>query len=185
MRLYCCYTPSHERLFREVFKPSVPQGFELTAHRLELQGRALFLSPEFLEGIRAKVRLIAQSLRDHPGEVLVWSDVDVLFLDFTPGMARGLLQDSGNDLLFQRSTRTGPTLNSGFFICLSTPEMAALFQSTLERIEREPHRNEESVLNEVLPGSPLPWGYLPPPFMSAPWAGLPPATWRFTMPLPS
>lgn len=161
MKLYCCYTESHSRLFNDYFLPSIPPDLELVAHKLDMQGEDHFLSPRFLECITTKVRLIIDSLKASPGEGLIWSDVDILFFQFSSRQALALLEENGADILFQRSCFHNKDANTGFFICRANPQTIAFFQSVEEQMRREPHRNEESIVNEKLHSCPLKWTYLP------------------------
>ena len=164
MKLYCCYTPAHELLFREHFAPTIPVGVELVAERLEIDGSGDFLSPEFLRCIREKIRRIRMSIARNPGEIIVWSDVDIAFCgDPVAEVAAAFRASPGRDVLFQREARSMPDVNTGFFGVRCGPEPAAFFERVEERLAAEPGKNEQAVVNDLLLGAsdPLRWGYLP------------------------
>ena len=52
--LFSCHTPAHKVLYRQVFLPSVPEGFEVRSTVLGIDGPGDFLSDEFLRCTRAK-----------------------------------------------------------------------------------------------------------------------------------
>jgi len=47
MLLFCCYTPAHEALYRQVFHPSVPEGFEVRSTVLGIDGPGDYLPRRF------------------------------------------------------------------------------------------------------------------------------------------
>lgn len=165
MRLSCCYSPAHEVLYREVFLPSVPGGFEVEATLIDEAGSGDFLSPEFLRCIRRKVGLIEQSLRDHPADLILWSDVDVQFVDISPLSLRQELDRSRCDILFQRESPRLPDVNTGFFVCRSNDPIKLFFELVRCHLNEHPHLNEQMTVNYLLtslPAEKLPrWGYLP------------------------
>ena len=80
MLLFCCHTPAHEVLYRQVFLPSVPEGFEVRSTVLGIDGPGDYLSDEFLRCIRAKLDLVVRSVEGNLGDIIVWSDVDIRVL---------------------------------------------------------------------------------------------------------
>ncbi len=75
MLLFCCYTPAHEILYRQVFLPSVPEGFEVRPTLLGIEGPGDYLSDEFLRCIRAKLDLVVRSVAENSGDIIAWSAV--------------------------------------------------------------------------------------------------------------
>jgi len=164
MKIYCCYTPAHEGLFRGYFLPSLPDGLPLESHRLEISGDGDFLSMEFLQCIRRKIRLIRDSLRANSGAIILWSDVDIIFQKDV----RGLVQQTfdGNpdlQLLLQREAKRLPDVNTGFLALRCGAETEKFFARVEARLVTEPDKNEQAVVNDLLlrDGDPLRWDYLP------------------------
>lgn len=173
MFLYCCYTPAHEILYREIFLPSIPAGFEVRASRLEIDGPGDFLSAEFLSWIRKKIDLVVQSIEENPGKVIVWSDVDIRFFDLTPDLLGVEMLSSDCELLFQRESPQISDVNTGFFVCRCTPVVLDFFRAVRAELDLHPEENEQMVVNRLLETSLRPknhrpslvsWGYLPPCF---------------------
>lgn len=163
VKVFCCYTPAHEVLLREYFEPSLPDDFELVAHAVPTPGAGDFLSPEFLECIRRKIDLVIASLKDHPGEVILWSDVDIIFLR---GSAHELLEElvsSGKDILFQTEGKLTKEVNTGFIVCRCGPSTIRFFEAIRDQLLSQPDKNEQWVANHLLQKGieNLEWGYLP------------------------
>jgi len=182
MRIFCCFTPAHEVLFRTVFLPSVPEGFELRATEIPLAGPGDFLSPEFLVCIRKKIDLVVRSIGENPGKLIVWSDVDIQFFKLVPQDLEVAIEASGKDILFQRESPRMTDVNTGFFVCRCGPTVMEFFSKVHEQLGRHPGDNEQMVVNRLLEGregaiesgeprtqSPereakITWGYLPKSF---------------------
>lgn len=164
MKIFCCYTPAHEILFSAHFSPSVPPGFEVQSHALSIAGAGDFLSREFLKCIREKVRLIRRSVLENEGELIIWSDVDIVFLrDAVSELER--IGGGGGDLWFQRESLRLPDVNTGFMMircCRATEEF---FSRVETRLWNSPDLNEQAIINSLLlEGDPIAWGYLPETF---------------------
>ena len=166
MKMYCCYTTSHERLFAEYFLPSLPPGFELETVVLDrLQSSGEFASAGYLECLQEKIRLVTDSLRQHPGELIVWSDVDIVFFDpATADDLRQRMESSGSDGLFMREGKTGPTVNGGFYVLRANGRTVAFFEGVSAYLAAHPTQLDQDAINNTLPedGSSLRWGHLPP-----------------------
>ena len=162
MKLFCCFTPAHEVLYREYFRPTVPAGFTVEAIRMEISGAGDFLSAEFLRCISQKVDLILQSILDHPGEVILWSDIDIQFFGVRPEDL--LTQLSTHAIAVQREGHRIAQVNTGFFVCRCDEPARRFFEQIKEGLQQNPATNEQTVAN-ILLASPqtasLAWTYLP------------------------
>lgn len=168
MHLFCCYTPAHEVLYREVFAVSVPPGYAIHATLINEDGSGDFLSPEFLRCIRRKVALVEDSLASQPEQILVWSDVDIRFANLPPSRLAADFMTAGTDILFQRESPRLTDVNTGFFVCRANTEVRSFFARVRESLENNPAINEQLAVNRLLfgaTGAGLPrWGYLPPSY---------------------
>lgn len=161
MKIFCCYTPAHEILFQEYFRPSLPEGWTLQTHRLEISGAGDFLSPEFLRCIREKIRLIQTSITENWGEWIVWSDVDIVFCS-SNGLQSDPWEQEPGDLFFQRENARIPDVNTGFVVIRCGRATADFFGRVAAGLERDPSKNEQAIVNELLAqGDPVRWSYLP------------------------
>src|SRR4051812_19412588 len=93
MKIYCCFTPAHEVLFKDYFLPTVPGGFTVTSSLLEIEGAGDYLSAEFLRCISGKIELVLKSIKDNWGDVIVWSDIDIQFFNLQPALLLAQLDD--------------------------------------------------------------------------------------------
>lgn len=161
MRIFCCFTPAHEVLFRKIFLPSVPARFEVEPTEIALEGHGDFLSPEFLQCIKKKIDLVLKSITDHRGEVIVWSDVDIRFFKISPDALESALGQ--REIVFQKESPRLSDVNTGFFVCRCTEPVSGFFHKVAADLERHGGENEQMVINRILrEGSgDLSWGYLP------------------------
>lgn len=164
MKIFCCYTPAHEVLFRDYFCPSLPAGVDLVSTGLTISGNGDYLSPEFLQCIRRKVDLIRESIDRHAGEIIVWSDVDIIFLaDVLQPIKR--LADGSEEVWFQRESPRLGDVNTGFIVIRCGPQASGFFQRVAGALEERPDWNEQRVVNDLISnGDPVKWAYLPPSF---------------------
>lgn len=161
MKLFCCYTPAHEIVFRKHFLPSVPPSFAVQAEQIELEGPGDYLSPEFLRCIDRKAQLILDSLQANEDEVVAWSDVDIRFFDLSEG---DLLADLGaHDIAFQREGKVGAAVNTGFFVCRSNKRVFTFFEKMKELLLTNPAANEQFVVNNLMQTAfeKVSWTHLP------------------------
>lgn len=108
MKIYSCYTPSHKELFDGYFYKSLPSGLESCAHFVDVEGPGDFKSVGFLEAIKKKLCLIIESVEANPGSVIIWSDVDIVFLrDPTSSIEEIFDDDRDLDIAFQREGKIG------------------------------------------------------------------------------
>jgi hypothetical protein len=165
MHLFCCFTPAHRILYEEVFAPSLPRGFQVHPTLIEEPGKGDFLSPEFLRCIRQKLTLIRDSLENHQGQILIWSDVDIRFVNLTPQSLIADFHSTNSDIAFQRESPHLPDVNTGFFICRANPTVGALFHRVQALLAEKPAINEQMAMNQLLAGPNTPstptWSHLP------------------------
>jgi len=164
MKLFCCFTPAHEVLLKSCFLPSVPATFAVTAVKLEIEGAGDFLSAEFLQCILQKIELILTTVRENPGEVIVWSDIDIQFFDLDP--QKLLLELGEHDIAFQREGPSVQDVNTGFFICRCNAVVEKFFEQVREGLERDASTNEQYFINRLLRDglANISWSYLPPAY---------------------
>lgn len=166
MRLHCCYTPAHETLYRKIFLPSAPSGIALEATMVDQAGPGDFLSPEFLRCIRCKIELVEASLlAGDEGEILVWSDVDVRFVDLCGDELTKMLNSSGADIMFQQEAPWLRDVNTGFFVCRANEAVRKFFGSVRNSLQQDAAINEQMAVNRLLLEGEgirdLRWDYLP------------------------
>ncbi len=163
MKIFCCYTLSHDALYREDFLPTIPPGLTVQSEVIEMFGEGHYHSPQFVPCVVKKVDLILQSLHEHAGNVIIWSDVDIQFYRLTPEIAMAEL--GARDIAFQAAGVPPTDINSGFFICRCNERTIQFFEKVRHSLCHE-HAGEieERAINKLLPtlsDDELSWCMLP------------------------
>jgi len=162
MKVFCCFTPAHEILFSGYFQPSLPSDFEVRSTLLDLKGAGDFYSKEFMECIRRKIDLIVRSMEENDGQVILWSDVDIIYLESTAADLEAIYEASGKEVLFQAEGPKTTEVNTGFIVCRASPAMADFFREVGARLAADPGKNEQAVVNDMLrEGAKVSWSTLP------------------------
>lgn len=163
MKIFCCYTPSHNTLYYDDFLPTIPAGFTLQSELIQMFGEGHYDSPQFVPCVVQKVNLILQSLRQNAGSVIIWSDVDIQFYRLTPEIALAELGD--RDIAFQAAGVPVDEINSGFFICRCNERVIQFFEEVKRSLCNEcAGEIEERVIIKLLPrlcDDELSWCMLP------------------------
>ena len=163
MKIFCCYTSAHKSLLDSYFKPSLSADMELHAQLLDGdEGRGDYMSPEYVDCIHRKIDAVIESLRRYPGEVFIWSDIDIVFFRSVAADLEKLMAESGKDILFQREGAGKPEICGGFYVLRSTEKLRAFFEDVRAGIHADRGTHDQHVMNGLLPTYPnLAWGYLP------------------------
>ena len=131
----------------------------------------------FHHGCDVKIQHIVDLMDEHPGDLLVYTDCDVVFKrrDHFLGDLNWIktLLDQGEQIVFQRegagaSPRWPANVNIGLNVCRMTEEPRAFFAAVLEQMHtREyPHNWDQRVVNELLVGGyQIHWYAVPPGVM--------------------
>lgn len=162
MKLFYCYSQSHELLLRQYFLPTLPASFEPEGFFCESPGNGDFKTPGYLDCIDFKVSKVLELLEQHAGGVFVMSDIDILFFrDPVPELERLLSGDT--ELLLQREGPRTADVNPGFFACRATPAVRGFFQQIVARMKVRGDRNEQFAANDLIHAGEVtvPWDYLP------------------------
>lgn len=84
-----------------------------------------FGTPGYLKIVRKKIELLAENVRKHPNEILVWTDMDIQFFGkCTPLLLRAL---KNKDIVTLSEYWPEKKINSGFMAMRCNPAMTALF----------------------------------------------------------
>lgn len=155
MYIYSFHSPSHTPLFDWFFKPSIPEGFQLNAQYTQNQDcrSGEFRRPGWGDVQVEKVKVWTQALQAHDGEVIVCSDVDTQFFDFTPQTAITVLGDC--DLAFQWNggKHLKEPVCSGFFIARCNSKTRSFFNYMRDfMVNNQGWKDDQTTLNEMLLG---------------------------------
>ena len=174
MKFCTFFSESHKRLFDESFIPSFPfeNGLDLIIRKIEQEcPTGNLFDVGWVNSMTAKEVFINEVLERYSNEIIVFSDVDIMFYGPIKQDLEDLLGDY--DILFQKDHHNNPNGRcAGFFVAKSNEKVKKLFSNVLERIresskERKDKRadfihSEQNAVNrevEALEG--LNWDFLP------------------------
>ena len=146
---------AHEVLFREYFLPTLPAGLEIVPMQMGAnKSDGAYLSKEWQDAMCAKIRhALAFCRKAAEGEIFIVSDVDVQFFPaFNVEAFLNYFDSLGCDLAFQKERfRPGDTeVNCGFYTGRNNAAVRALLEASLEMLEKEEVKNEQSIINLML-----------------------------------
>ena len=147
MRLYTCYSPSHEKMYQDYFLPSLVDGeYDLVVKKLDQTcPTGEFETEGWNVCTRNKILLYKQAVKENWGRSFVWADVDLQFFGPTKEILR---QELGYyDLAAQSEYPHGKDfeLCAGLFIAKGNAHTMKLFQTMLDCYEGE--RDDQSSMN--------------------------------------
>lgn len=173
MKVCVPYSDSHERFLKESFLQTFPFEFGVS---LVIQRLPQLCSGElFADGWRKqmieKQRFINSCMNySAPGEILLFSDVDVRF--YGP-IEKDLIRSLGDrDICFMKDHNSDATGRcGGFFVLKSSEGTKNFFSKVLSRLESHTEKDvswgtsEQSTINNLLSeNKDIHWGYLPPKY---------------------
>lgn len=144
MDIYCLYTDSHEDLFENWFKKTLPNELNLKSVKKDQHCKtAKYRESGWEQTTKEKIELAIKACEDNFGDFFIFSDVDVQFFD---NVKDDLLKEiDGYDIAFQKGKEA---YCSGFFICKSNKKTLEFFKKSLE--EHHKYKGEQSTYNDVL-----------------------------------
>ena len=134
MKLLIVHTPSHQVLKDHYFLPSLQDEFELCQYAYDQPGGGQFMQADWSSGILFKCERIIDTIRENPGEVLVYADVDLIFLG--PALKTLLHAVQDCDIACQMDDPDG-NFCSGFFVVRAGPRTLALWERVRRGIQSE------------------------------------------------
>jgi len=166
MPIYAVITPSHRVLYERFFLPSLnTEEFELHALDLEQKGNGEFLADDFKRCILFKVEQIIASILRHPGQIILWSDVDIQFFGLTAAKVRAIFSEETLDYAVQRLTSKTDEACGGFYALRCSPVMLSFFQAVMQSTMHETEGNEQNAINLLLHRSGAPkWQLMGPEY---------------------
>jgi hypothetical protein len=163
--LITLYSQAHNVLYQRFFRASFPHPAWIVPQRLDLGGNAEYLSSEWQQAMTEKPAMIARHLRGSPeGFAVVYSDSDIQFLPaFSADGLVKIFDNAGKEILFQKESSRPESreLNGGFCMMRASPRLAEFFEQVAAELETAGVRNDQPVINELLPRSGIAWGTFP------------------------
>lgn len=156
---------SHRGLRDAWFLPSLPSEIDVKERFLGGEGNGAYETAAWQDGVVEKLRFGLEHARANPGEVFVFSDVDIQFFDgFRLDDLLSEFEGSGTDVLFQRESADDGIceVNTGFYVARATRGLCHLLEEAIRVSGAQEVRNDQVAINQLLiAGSvPLRWGRL-------------------------
>jgi len=168
MKLYTCYSPSHNILFEKYFKATLPKDeYELVARTLPQEcPNASFASEGWAKTTYHKLQWFHQASIEN--DIFVWSDVDLQFFGHTKEV---LLEELGDhDAAFQRDgfsyLSDRDCACTGFFIARGNNRFVNILETALNNYQGQ--RDDQTALNTFK--HLINWKYLSNRFFTIPFA---------------
>lgn len=163
MKIYSCFTPSHEVLYREYFFPTLPQDFEPYVAQIDISGSGDFGTADFMQTLEVKIEMVLNSIADNAGSAIVWSDVDIVFTRGSVPQLHDLLKDRSTDIWFQKERQGDDReINAGLILMRCNEAVERLYRDALALMRSMPGYNDQRAINEILSkGADISWSYLP------------------------
>ncbi len=165
MLVYSCHTPSHQLLYDRYYAPTLPASLTDVPRVLEIEGAGDFMTRSFRDCICEKLALQVESVIENESNVIIWSDVDIVFArDPVPYLDALFAADRTLDLAFQteRAASTDTEVNVGFVAMRCSSRVASFFRQVLAAMDEHPEWNDQAAINHVLPHqSEVRWTKLP------------------------
>jgi hypothetical protein len=168
MKLYAVVTPSHWPLYERFFLPSLDtNAFELNSSLLEQHGAGAFLADDWKHCIRFQLEKVLESIRQNPGAIVVWSDIDIQFFGLQPGHILSYF-DSATDFVAQRWSLATDEICSGFYAIRSSSRMYDFFIEVSNLTPDKAGGNDQVAVNMAIRTSPIHvnWRFFGPEFYS-------------------
>ncbi len=152
MKLYCFYTPSHAVFYKNWFKPTASQEFEVIPYEYpeQISKSSEYAKDGWRETQYNKVLHWKKAVEDNMGDIIVCADVDIQFLRNCKKFLSSALGD--HDIAFQQNKKGGP-ICSGFFVCrcsLKTHNFFDIVSKRLKKIMHEPGGGEQYQMQKLL-----------------------------------
>lgn len=139
MKLYTQASPSHELLTRRFLLPSARDYDEIHVVQSHQSGNGNFHNPEWYDAMRVKSGAMYTAASESRGEVFVWADADVVFLEPTAEWFEYHLGDA------EFAAMQGPTdrdFNAGLWVARATDNLIEWLRSTSEVDDDQGFMNE-------------------------------------------
>jgi Nucleotide-diphospho-sugar transferase len=150
MKIFCVVTPSHKILYERFFLPSLDKrSFGLHSSLLDQEGSGEFLADDFKNCIRFKLTKIIESIQNHPGAIIVWSDVDLQFFGLKPSHISSYFEPNF-DFVAQRLNYEDTNVCGGFYAIRCSGQTLKFFHQVEELTLSTTGGNEQDAINLAL-----------------------------------
>lgn len=135
MKLYCFYTSSHKKLYKDWLQPTASKEYLVVPNEFpQITKGGVYSESGWPETQYQKVLFWIKAIESSLGDIIVCSDVDVQFFGPTKKILIELLGDK--DICFQKND-SNQTACSGFFVCRCSRNLIDFFQIIANRLKRK------------------------------------------------
>ena len=146
MKLVYASSPSHDLLKEQVFLATLCEAWELIEIRFGHSGNGNFRTACWSHVISGRVGQYLNIIKRFPGEIVVFSDVDIQWFGPVQEKIRQLIVNK--DILFQRESAWEEVVNGGFVIVRCNPRTGELYRRLAE--ESRKGRLDQDVFNDMI-----------------------------------
>jgi hypothetical protein len=150
MKIFAVYSAQFQRLRDEWFLATLPSDMEPVLVESPFDsppGEGGWGTPQWRAALDFKLQLVCDVIRDNPGEVICFSDVDVQF--FGSFRAAALEALGSGDIAAMRESAAGG-MNGGFYIIRCAPHVEALWEEAVFADKSEAILHDQEALNALL-----------------------------------
>jgi hypothetical protein len=150
---YYVYSPKYE-IFHHILRSSIGPTNDFIINPVFVPQEAFsntysMSGDHFFSGNTVKVDCIVKALKNHPGEHILVTDVDVI-ADNISEFRIYLESYLHNDITFMADKPIEKTINLGFAFIKSTPDTIALFETAVQQI-KSTGGLDQPIVRELLP----------------------------------
>ena len=179
IRLYSFSSPETKEL-EKLFRESIKDDWEVTIDHFESTaiGNGFFNDRKWHDSIRYKAARVLDYIKSNIGDIIVISDIDVVFLK--PCKKKILELIEGKDVIFQSEHfPTSGAINGGF-VAIRCNEKTLKFWENINKCDFSRfYYADQDIINTLLPISGLKWGLLPNEFYNRSHSIAPPVNKMF------
>lgn len=144
MKLITFYTKTHEKMLRDFLLPSITEDFKLIeGNGVQKSQDGSYFSKGFSESTKDKIVFLYNVLLEsEENEVMLFSDVDIIFLKPIKDYLNGYLD---YDMVFQKGYGG---LNTGFFLLKNKEEVRNLLKNVINNCHF--YHDDQIALNDII-----------------------------------
>ncbi len=150
MKIFAVHSPRFARLRDEWFLATLPSDMQpiLVESPFDSEpGDGGWGTAQWRAALDFKLQLVCDTIRDHPGEVICFSDVDVQFFGSFREVILKTIED--HDVAAMRESVAGG-LNGGFYAIRCAPHVEALWEEALHADKTEAILHDQDALNALI-----------------------------------
>jgi len=148
-KLYCCYTPDFEHLYRDWFLPSLKDNFEVIVKTFPQDcPTGTFRQEGFNITMLNKLKMLKDAILEHSDErIFFYSDIDIIFFDeIIPTCLKSI---ENVDFIAQQGW-PGPHICAGFFAMKGNKNTLYLVNQAIDLLSHGKAEDDQDAINKVI-----------------------------------